>query len=150
MLQENIKAKGLVSFTLYDEHGNVKESQEHNLIVNAGLSFITERMTGNTPGVISHMALGSNTAAATAANTALGTELGRIALSSTARVTTTATNDSVQHSATFGPGSATGAVTEAGLFNASSNGTMLARTVFAVVNKGTLDTLAITWKIVLI
>ena len=41
----------------------------------------------------------------------------------------------------------TGAVTEAGIFNASSGGTMLCRTVFAVVNKGADDGMSITWQI---
>ncbi len=150
MIKDNVKAKGFVKFQLFDENGNLKETSEHNLVVNTGLAYITERMIGNTPAVVSHMALGSGTSAASGANTALGTELGRVTLSSLTRVTTTATNDSVQHSATFGPGTATGAVTEAGLFNASSGGIMTARTVFAVINKGTLDTLAITWKIVIV
>jgi hypothetical protein len=49
--------------------------------------------------------------------------------------------------ATFGAGVATGAITEAGVFNALTAGTMLCRTVFSVINKGALDTLVITWKV---
>lgn len=150
MINDNVSAKGYVSFDLYDEHNNLKETNSFNLVVNTGLAFITERMVGNTPAVMSHMALGTNSAVAAAANTALGTEVGRIALSSATCVTTTATNDSVQFAASFGPGTATGAITEAGVFNASSGGTMIARTVFPVINKGALDTLAITWKIVIV
>jgi hypothetical protein len=150
MINDNVNAKGYVDFKLYDENGNLKESDSFNLVVNTGLAFITERMVGNTPAVMSHMALGTNATAAAAANTALGAEVGRISLSGTTRVTTTATNDSVQFSASFGPGTATGAITEAGVFNASSGGTMIARTVFPVINKGALDTLAITWKIVIV
>ena len=44
---------------------------------------------------------------------------------------------------------ATGAVTEAGIFNAASGGTMLCRTVFSVVNKGADDSLSVTWTITL-
>ena len=150
MINDNIKPQGYVQFTLLDEHGNIKSQEEHNLVVAGGLAFITERMIGNTPAVLSHMALGTNTTAASSANTALGAEVGRVSLSSISRVTTNVTNDSVQYAASFGPGVATGAITEAGLFNASSGGTLTARTVFAVINKGTLDTLAITWKIVLV
>jgi len=43
--------------------------------------------------------------------------------------------------ATFDPGEATGAITEAGVFNAAVAGTMLDRVVFAVINKGANDTL---------
>ena len=44
-------------------------------------------------------------------------------------------------------GTGTGAITEAGIFNASTNGTMLCRTVFPVVTKQAGDTIAITWKV---
>ena len=47
----------------------------------------------------------------------------------------------------FAAGSGTGAITEAGVFNASSGGTMLCRTVFSVVNKGADDSMTITWTI---
>jgi hypothetical protein len=38
-------------------------------------------------------------------------------------------------------------VTEAGILNANSAGTLLCRTVFAVVNKGADDAMAITWTV---
>ena len=58
-------------------------------------------------------------------------------------------NESIEYVTTSGAGVATGAVTEAGIFNASSSGTMLCRTVFAVVNKGSGDTLQVTWTVTL-
>ena len=147
MLNENIKARGEVTFVLKDEHGDVKETFSKNLVVNVGLAFITSRLIGTTAAVMSHMAVGSGATAPAAANTALGTELGRVALSSSTQVTTTVANDAVQYVATFGAGVGTGAIAEAGLLNAASAGTLLARTTFAVVNKGALDSLSITWKI---
>ena len=50
---------------------------------------------------------------------------------------------------TFEAGDATGAVTEAGIFNAASGGDMLCRTVFSAVNKAASDSLAITWVVTL-
>ena len=41
----------------------------------------------------------------------------------------------------------TGAVTEAGIFNAGSGGTMLCRTTFPAVNKASGDSIAITWVV---
>jgi hypothetical protein len=94
------------------------------------------------------MAIGAGTTAANAADAALGTQLStRVGLDSTTIVTTSAAGDSVQYVATFGAGQSTGAVTEAGIFNDVSAGTMLCRTVFPVINKGELDTLVITWKV---
>lgn len=147
MLTEHIKARGMVSFVLTDATGQVKEQQDHNLVVNAGLAYIASRMKDATAAVMSHMAVGVGTTAAAGGQTALVTESARVALTSSTIVTTSVANDSIQYVATFAPGSGTNALTEAGLFNAASAGTMLARTVFPVINKGALDTLTITWKI---
>jgi len=69
-----------------------------------------------------YTAVGTGTNAPAAGDTALQTELARVANVATSSVNV------LQLSATFGPGVATGAVTEAGLFSASSSGTMYART----------------------
>lgn len=147
MYNDSLKAQGVLQLTLIDEAGNVKSVDTHNLVVNTGLAYIASRMRDTSQGVMSHMAVGSGTTAAAAADTALGSQLARVTLDSTTIVTTTATGDSVQYVATFAAGTGTGAVTEAGLFNASTAGTMLCRTVFPVINKGELDTLVITWKV---
>jgi hypothetical protein len=140
---ELIKATGRLNIQIIGPDGKVKEEQNvDNLVVTAGLGFIASRMRDASAAVMSHMAVGSGTGAAAAGNTTLGTELGRVALTST-----TVTNNQVAFVATFGAGVGTGAVTEAGLFNAGSNGTMLCRTVFSVVNKEAADTMAITWTV---
>jgi hypothetical protein len=93
------------------------------------------------------MALGSSTATATAGQTALSSQLGsRELLDST---TLTGSNKAVAYVSSFEATEATGAVTEAGIFNASSGGDMLCRTVFSVVNKGADDTMSITWTVTL-
>ena len=56
-------------------------------------------------------------------------------------------NVQLQSVSAFGAGVGTGALTEAGIFNASSGGTMLCRTEFDVVNKGSADTMTITWTV---
>lgn len=147
MLNENISAKGQVQFQLIDENGVVKAQETHNLVVNTGLAYITSRMKDVTTTAVSHMALGTGTTNAAGSQTTLVTEAGRVVLTSTTIVTTTVTNDSIQYVGTFPAGTATGAITEAGLFNAASAGTMVARTVFSVINKGALDSLVVTWKI---
>jgi hypothetical protein len=89
------------------------------------------------------MAVGTDNTATAAGNTALGVQLGsRVSLTST-----TVTTNQIAYVATFGVGVGTGALTEAGIFNASTSGTMLCRTVFAVINKGANDTMTITWTI---
>ena len=75
-------------------------------------------------------------------NTGLGSELGRVALGSD-----TVSGAVVTYVAAFPAGTGTGAISEAGVLNAASGGTMLCRTVFAVVNKGADDAMSITWQI---
>jgi len=149
MINDNLKLSGALSIVLTDKDGNVKDSREvKNLVVNAGLAYIISRMVGTAKAVVSHMALGAGTSAAAASQTDLVSMLGsREPLDST---TITGTNlEKVQYISTFEPGDATGAVTEAGLFNAASGGDMLCRTVFPVVNKAADDQMAITWTITL-
>lgn len=145
MIKDNLKLKGRVAIVLRDANGNVKEEQEiRNLVVNTGLDYIASRMKDATATAMSHMAIGSGSTAAAAGDTGLGTELGRVALTST-----TVTDNAVAYVATFGAGTGTGAVTEAGILNAASGGDMLCRTVFSVVNKAADDSLQITWTVTL-
>ena len=149
MINEQLKLSGALSIVLADKNGNVKDTREvKNLVVNAGLAYIISRMVGTTKGVMSHMALGAGTTAAAAGQADVVSLLGaREALDST---TITGTNsEKVQYICTFEPGDATGAVTEAGIFNAATAGDMLCRTVFPVINKAADDQMAVTWTITL-
>jgi hypothetical protein len=146
MIHDQIKMRGDVSIQLFDSNGNVKDDRKiHNMVVTAGKEFIAASMlktTTNSPAAMSHMAIGSDNTAAALANTALGTQLGRVSLASA-----TVSGAVVTYTATFPAGTGTGAVVEAGILNASSSGTLLCRTVFDVVNKGADDTMSITWTI---
>ena len=141
--ESTLSAKGNVQLEVFDKDGNLKESQEiKNVVVTVGLGYIASRMKDATATAMSHMAIGSDNTAAAAGNTALGTELGRVALTST-----TVTSNSVAYVGDFPAGTGTGAVVEAGILNAGSGGTLLCRTVFSVVNKAAADTLKITWTV---
>ena len=146
MINEELKLRGDVALVLKDKNGNVKESREiHNWVVSSGLTFICSRMAGTSADVMSHMALGSGTTAASSGQTDLVSILGsREALDSTS-----SSSNTITYVSSFEAGEGTGAVTEAGVFNAASSGTMLCRTVFAVVNKAADDTMSVTWTITL-
>jgi len=142
---EKIIATGELKIVVTAPDGTVKHEQEvKNLVVTAGLGFIASRMAGTSAAVMSHMAIGTGSTAAAAGNTTLGTESARVALTST-----TPTGAAVAYVATFPAGTPASltAITEAGIFNASSAGTMLCRTVFSVVNKDAGDTMSITWTV---
>jgi hypothetical protein len=53
----------------------------------------------------------------------------------------------ITYACTYPAGAHTAAITEAGIFTAITSGTMLARTVFPVVNKGALDSMTISWAV---
>jgi hypothetical protein len=143
MFNDTVKLVGELRITVTNPEGNVKhEVVVPNLVVTTGKEFIASRMVGTSSNVMSHMAIGTGTTAAAVGDTTLGTEAGRVALTSS-----TATSNSVAYVATFPAGTGTGAITEAGIFNASSSGTLLCRTVFSVINKGAADTLGITWTV---
>jgi hypothetical protein len=146
MLNDKLKLRGDVSIVLKNDDGSVKDSRTiKNLVVNDGLNYIVSRMKDTTQGAMSHMAVGSSTTAAAAGQTDLVSVLGsREALDST-----TVSTNTITYVSSFEAGEGTGAVTEAGIFNASSSGDMLCRTVFSVVNKQATDSMTITWTITL-
>ena len=138
MINDGLKLTGKLKIALNGE--TVQEV--NNLVVTDGKEYVASRMKDATATAMSHMAIGSGSTAAAASDSSLGTELGRVALTSTA-----VSGAVVTYTATFGAGTGTGAVTEAGILNASSGGTMLCRTVFSVVNKGASDSMTITWTV---
>jgi hypothetical protein len=147
MKNEHTGFKGTLKIDHFDGDGNLLASfTKDNLIVNTGLSYFAARNASNTTGAVSHMGMGSGSVAPAAANTTLGTELGRVVTANSISTTTVA-NDTAVFTSTFGAGVATGAIQEAGLFNAASAGIMVSRITFAVINKGASDSITATWSI---
>jgi hypothetical protein len=143
MFTETLSIKGKLHIALFNEDGGMKEERFlENLVTTAGKTAIASRLDGTTTAVMSHMAVGTGTTAANIADTTLVTEIDRNALDSS----TPSTNTEI-YVCTWAAGDGTGALTEAGVLNASSSGTLLCRTVFSVINKGASDSLVITWTI---
>lgn len=143
MLSDSIKFKGKLHIEVRDQDGVLKDERFiDNLVVQTGKVFFARRAVGTTSAIMSHMAVGTNTVVPVSTDTTLNQEVARVALTSA-----TSTGNVITYVATFPAGTGTGALTEAGIFNASTAGTMVARTVFAVVNKGTNDSITITWNI---
>lgn len=152
-----IEVNGSLSIVLFDTEKNIVKQELFvpNLVVTTGKNFIASRVTGTAP-VMSHIGLGTSNTAEVVGDTTLGAEL-TVAGGYTGygRVTVNATvsNNVVTYTATFpannpsqpSPGGA--AVKEAGIFNASTGGTMLCRTTFPTVTKLPADSLTITWSI---
>jgi len=149
MSTDKTKVVGSVLVELVDSDGEVKDRRQvNNLVVDAGLDLIADRMLGaETGNAMTHMAVGTGGTAPAAGDTTLGTEpaTGRVALDSSSVASNVLT-----YTATFPAGTPTGAsnaLQEAGIFSASSGGTMLCRATYSVINKGSSDSLVITWTV---
>jgi len=134
--------KGEFEVFLYDKEGTLKEYRKvKNLTVNAGFSAVCDMMGSGNVEPFTYCAIGTGTTAPDATDTSLESEVARVQGGYTKVSNTVWKNE-----ATFGAGTGTGAITESGLFNSSSSGTMLCRQTFAVINKGDNDTLVVTWQ----
>lgn len=122
--------------------GKTRTYKEKNLVVTVGKNHIADQLAAQAQGQMSHMALGTGTTAAVAGDTTLETELDRNALTSL-----TNSSNTITYVGDWAAGDGTGAITEAGIFNSASAGTMLVRSVFAAKNKGAGDSLTITWVV---
>jgi hypothetical protein len=142
-VNEQLKMKGHLKIEL---NGELVRDID-NLVVTAGKTFVASSMlktTSNSPAAMTHMAVGTSVQDPAAEDTALIAQVG------SRKAFTTAASSSgavVTYVCAFAAGEGTGALTEAGIFNASSSGTMLCRTEFNVVNKGASDSMTITWTV---
>jgi hypothetical protein len=146
-MNENLKLKGHINLKLYGPDGVLKDERDiDNVVVTVGKTYLANWLTAATQSdyFMRYIALGTGATAASAADTALQTEL-------STRVAGTLSNVSNvwQNSASFGAGVDTGAITESGLFSASSSGTMFARQVFPVLNKQAGDSITFVWSVTL-
>lgn len=146
-VRSGVRVIGQVTIEIRGPDGSLKLCETvPNLVVNTGLYHIADQMSDQGDAAMTHMAIGTGTTAAAAADTALGTELDRNALDSTTQGSGADANK-VTFVATWAAGDGTGAITEAAVFNQASAGTMLCRSVFSVKNKGAGDSMTLTWVI---
>lgn len=144
-----LAAYGLQIPGITGHFGNSRQIK--NLITSAGKAGVASRINGaGSESAFTYIAVGTGTTAANVADTTLETETAASGLSranaTASRVTTTVTNDTAQLVYTFSV-SGTVAVTESGVLNASSNGTLLCRQVFSAINVVNGDSLQVTWKV---
>lgn len=132
---------------LYDKDMKLKQSfVKHNLITNAGYGFLAKCLGDSTrPAKLSHIAVGTGTNVPSLTDTALQSELFRKSCDYSY-----VDNDKfLSLGVTLGAGEATGAITEAGILNASTGGVLFDRVTFPVINKDILDVYRISFTIVM-
>jgi hypothetical protein len=117
-------------------------------ITDAGLDITTNRLKGSGTEP-SYIGWGTGTTAAAVGNTALETARGESRTNgTTSRVTTNTTNDTYQNVGTITCASTSAAITEMGLFDASTNGNMYMRATFSAINVSVGDSIQFTAKAV--
>ena len=137
--EDSVTITGRVELVLRGPDGSVKETRVANTVTTAGKNGIADQiLAAPTLGKPTHMAIGTGSPGATA----LGTELDRNALTSKNR-----SGAVVTMIGDWAAGDGTGALTEAGTFDAGAAGNMWTSVSFAVVNKLAADTLQITWTL---
>ena len=137
--------KVIVIGELLDNKGNLKQKFiKHNLITNVGYDFLCNCFANATrPDPMEYIAVGTGTTAPALTDTTLVAEIERLK----AGYSHTSADKFLTLSATFGAGVATGALTEAGIFNAATGGIMFDRVTYPVINKEELDTYIISFTL---
>lgn len=115
------------------------------VFTNAGKDILTNRIKGSgTEPLFVAIGTGAGTAAIT--DTTLFTEVETRTSGTSTRVTTTVTNDTYQSVGTV-TATATRAVTNAGLFDASSAGNLFMKGDFSTINLSSGDSIQVTAKV---
>ena len=145
-----MKLKYNLCLTLIGPDGKVKEERKyHNLVTTAGKNDAIKQVVGDVgggvqPSKFNYVGIGTGTTVETANDTVLETEVGTRVQDTDPDFPSTGRGDLI---ALFPAGNGTGTISEAGVLNASTSGTMLARKTFTGINKGALDALQVTWQI---
>lgn len=147
-----MKVAGQIKLDCYKPDGSLKWTTGwiSNGITNAGLAQLALLAGDASATPFTYLAVGSSSTAFAASQTALQSEISTNGLSRAAatvsRVTTTATNDTLQLVKAWSvSGSST--VEEVGIFNASSAGTMLGRALTSTKSVVNGETLTATYQV---
>jgi len=114
------------------------------LLVNAGKAIVTSRIKGSGTEPV-YVAYGTGAGTTAAADTTLFTETGTRQTGTSSQVTTSVTNDTYQIVGTQTAGG-TLAITNAGLFDASTSGNLFVKGDFSTINLSSGDSIQFTFK----
>lgn len=141
-VEDVIRLIGRMELELRGPDGELKATREvDNLITTVGRNSIVDNLLASpTLGKPTHMEVGTSGTAAAVGDTTITGGFGRVALTSKTRATNVLTMVG-----DWAAGAATGALQEAGAWDASTAGTLWSRATFTTINKAAGDTLKVTW-----
>jgi hypothetical protein len=149
-ISDRIPASGYVVVSVVRQDNEIYHFEDHNLITNAGLDFISAQIGSTSTGAngANYIALSSDSTAPAATDTTLTGEISGNGLdrsqgtySHTAGTNTFTIQEVLTASGTVN------AIQKTGLFTASSGGTMMSENTFSSVNVISGDQLTVTWTI---
>jgi len=154
LISEGAHLKGFIKIDHFDNSGKLIESVvTPNALTNVGFTEVAGLFCSDQAGsytAFDYIAVGTGTTAATATDTQLVTEETQNGLTRAAGTGTlvqvNVADDTCQILKSFTV-SGSVVVTESGVFNDASTGTMLCRQTFSAINVADGDTLQITWKV---
>lgn len=143
-----IKVQGFLRVTVVDSKGNEKVVfDDHNLIVDSGLSGLANLVSGTTSNPITILKAGDGNTAPSATDTVLsGAQVGPDKSFSVVTVDSGGTPGLIDFQTSLGTGEGNGStIQEVGLF--FSDGTMFSRQVIGAVTKTSAITVTFNWRI---
>jgi hypothetical protein len=142
LAEKPLTLKGELELLLRGPDGRIKARRKtKNIITTVGRNAIVDNLLASpTLGKPTHGEVGTSGTAAAVGDTTITGGFGRVALTSKTRATNVLTM--VYNLAA---GTATGALQEAGIWDALTAGTLWARGTYTTINKGASDTLQVTW-----
>jgi len=145
--KDRLPIRGEIEIILKDKDGNIKEHRKiHNIVTTVGKAHIADQMADGGEAAMSHMAIGTGSGGGVGSTT-LAVELDRNALTSATQGAGGDANK-VTYTASWAAGDGTGTITEYGIFNNASGGTLLAYKEDTALPKGASDTLQVNWTII--
>jgi hypothetical protein len=149
--EEMMEATGYVTVSVIRDGNEIYHYEDHNLITDAGRDFILQQIGGTADTATAQfIGLSSDTNAPAADDTELAGEIDNGGLARSQGTFEQGTGDDADSftiTETFNATAAHSGVQKAGLFTASSGGTMVAENEFSSVNLANGDQLTITWRV---
>jgi len=150
-MKDTIKLRGYIELEIRSVFDNsVVRREKHNIIVTAGRRWVLQQIASSeiqTAQSISHMAVGTGTAAPATSDTGLQNEASRKGIGTFTTTNLTSNPPSWRAEVSWATNEANTTIGEAGLFNSSSGGTMLGRATFSTLNKTTSNTMSISYTV---
>lgn len=136
-MTDDIKVKGTARAILTHTDGRVEIIEDHNMIMNGGFDLLISSLINSSdrPNPLGYVAIGRGIAATSATQTALENEYDR----KQGTWSWTPGTKVFTITAEWATGEVLGTITEGGVFNAASDGTMFDRIVFSTPFVGASD-----------